>query len=144
MLRGIEIYKGKVIFYSLGNFIFENDLNSPQPSDLYRTMNLGNDILPAEMFDVRSDHDRKQWPADFRDWESVIANVTFHDGHPAMVTLTPITLGYGETRPNRGIPRLAEPAAAARILERLQKISQPFGTKIAVSNGIGTIAIDSK
>ena len=32
----------------------------------------------------------------------------------------------------------------ARILDRLQKISQPFGTKIAVSNGIGTIMIDNK
>ncbi|MGH9679141.1 MAG: CapA family protein, partial [Candidatus Acidiferrales bacterium] len=26
VLRGIEIYKGRLIFYSLGNFVFENDL----------------------------------------------------------------------------------------------------------------------
>lgn len=29
VLRGIEVYKGRPIFYSLANFIFENDL-SPQ------------------------------------------------------------------------------------------------------------------
>jgi poly-gamma-glutamate capsule biosynthesis protein CapA/YwtB (metallophosphatase superfamily) len=142
VLRGIEIYKGKVIMYSLGNFIFENDLVVPQPTDLYRTFGLGLDVLPAEMFDARSDHDRKNWPAEPRDWQSVVANVVFRDGRPAEINLTPISLGYGATRPNRGIPRLAEPGMATQILERLQKLSQPFGTTIAIKNGIGTITIE--
>lgn len=142
VLRGIEIYKGKVIFYSLGNFIFENDLVVPQPTDLYRTFGLGLDALPAEIFDVRSDHDRRNWPAEPRDWQSVVANVVFRNGRPAEINLTPISLGYGETRPNRGIPRLAEPSMATQILERLQKVSQPFGTKIAIKDGIGTITIE--
>ena len=110
VLRGIEIYKGKPILYSLGNFIFENDLVVPQPTDLYRTFNLGLDVLPAEMYDARSDHDRKAWPADPRDWETVIANVVFRDGRPVQINLTPVTLGYGETRPHRGVPRLADPS----------------------------------
>jgi poly-gamma-glutamate synthesis protein (capsule biosynthesis protein) len=40
-LRGIEIYKGKTIFYSLGNFIFENDLVVPQPTEFYQQFGLG-------------------------------------------------------------------------------------------------------
>ena len=142
VLRGIEIYKGKVIIYSLGNFIFENDLVVPQPTDLYRTFGLGLDVLPAEVFDARSDHDRRNWPAEPRDWQSVVANVVFRNGRPAEINLTPISLGYGATRPNRGIPRLAEPVMATQILERLQKLSQPFGTNIAIKNGIGTITIE--
>jgi poly-gamma-glutamate capsule biosynthesis protein CapA/YwtB (metallophosphatase superfamily) len=35
VLRGIEIYKGRVIFFSLGNFIFENWLVVPQPTPFY-------------------------------------------------------------------------------------------------------------
>lgn len=142
VLRGIEIYKGKVIIYSLGNFIFENDLVVHQPTDLYRTFGLGLDALTAEVYDARSDHDRRNWPAEPRDWQSVVANVVFRNGRPAEINLTPISLGYGATRPNRGIPRLAEPAMATQILERLQKLSQPFGTNIAIKNGIGTITID--
>lgn len=144
VLRGIEIYKGRVIFYSLGNFIFENDLVIPQPSDLYQSLGLGLDALPADAFDARSDHDRKNWPAEPKDWESVVADVTFRDGHPVQVLLTPISLGYGEKRPDRGYPKLADAALGRKILERLQKLSEPFGTTIEIKNGVGVIAISSK
>ena len=141
VLRGIEIYKGKVILYSLGNFIFENDLVVPQPSDLYQTFGLGFGALPSEIFDARSDHDRKNWPAEPRDWESVIADVVFRDGAPAQVNLTQISLGYGLKRPDRGYPTLADAATANKILERLKKISQPYGTTIAIENGVGVITL---
>jgi poly-gamma-glutamate capsule biosynthesis protein CapA/YwtB (metallophosphatase superfamily) len=143
VLRGIEIYKGKVIFYNLGNFIFENDLVLPQPTDLYETFGLDVNALPSELFDARTDHDRRSWPAEPRNWESVIADVVFRDGHPAAVTLTPITLGFGETRADRGYPRLADAAKGTQILERLQKLSQPYGTNIVIKDGIGTITISS-
>jgi len=142
LLRGVEIYKGKVILYSLGNWIFENDLVVPQPSDLYRTYGLGPEALPSEVFDARTDHGRNWWPAEPRDWETVLANVTFHNGVPKEVTLTPVTLGYGEFRPDRGHPKLANPAMAEKILERLQKLSKPYETNIAIKNGVGTITID--
>ena len=142
LLRGIEIYKSKVIMYSLGNLIFENDLVLPQPSDLYQAYGLGLDALPSEVFDMRSNHDRSWWPAEPKDWESVIANVAFHNGIPREVTLTPITLGYGELRPDRGHPKLANPVMSAKILERLQKLSQPYGTNIVIKNGVGTITIE--
>src|SRR5581483_6313767 len=34
-LRGIEVYKGKPVFYSLGDFIFQLDLLAPVANDLY-------------------------------------------------------------------------------------------------------------
>jgi poly-gamma-glutamate synthesis protein (capsule biosynthesis protein) len=141
VLRGIEIYKGKIIFYNLGNFIFENDLVVPQPTDLYETFGLDSAALPSELFDARTDHGRRSWPAEPRDWESVIADVAFRDGSPAVVTLTPITLGFGETRPRRGYPRLANAQKGTQILERLQKLCQPYGTRIDIKDGVGTITI---
>jgi poly-gamma-glutamate capsule biosynthesis protein CapA/YwtB (metallophosphatase superfamily) len=140
-LRGVEIYKGKVIFYSLGNFIFENDLVVPQPTEFYQQFGLGADALPAQAFDTRSDHDRKSFPANPLLWRSVVAHVVFRDKHPAEVTLTPITLGFGKPRPDRGYPELADAKAAQEILEGLQKLSQPLGTNIAIKDGIGTITI---
>jgi poly-gamma-glutamate synthesis protein (capsule biosynthesis protein) len=125
-LRGIEIYKGKVIFYSLGNFIFENDLVVPQPTEFYQQFGLGADALPAQAFDTRSDHDRKSFPANPLLWRSIVAHVLFRDKHPAEVTLTPITLGFGRRRPDRGYPELADAKAAQEILEGLRKLSQPL------------------
>ena len=143
VLRGIEIYKGKVILYSLGNFIFENDLVIPQPQDNYNRYNLGVEALPAEFFNARTDFDRRTWPANPLMWESVVADVTFRDGRPATVTLTPLTLGFGNKRTDRGYPRLADLEMANKILQDLQELSRPFGTNIAIEDGIGTITIDS-
>ena len=113
----------------------------PQPTDLYRTFGLGLDALPSEVFDARSDHDRKNWPAEPKDWESVVADVLFHNGSPVQINLTPISLGYGLKRPDRGYPRLADAATETKILQRLQKLSEPYGTNIVIANGIGTIVI---
>lgn len=142
VLRGIEIYKGKVILYSLGNFISQNWIAVPQPTDFYETFGLGLDALPSEAYDARSDHDRRDEPANPLYWESVVAHVVFRDGRPAQVGLTPVTLGFGKRSPDRGYPEVPDAAAGTRILERLQKLSQPFGTSIAVSNGRGTITIE--
>jgi poly-gamma-glutamate synthesis protein (capsule biosynthesis protein) len=35
----------------------------------------------------------------------------------------------------------APPAIAQRILERLQKLSEPFGTKIAIEGNVGVIRV---
>jgi hypothetical protein len=57
------------------------------------------------------------------------------------VVLTPLTISV-DRRPDYGIPRLADPQMANRILQYLQKLSQPYGTNIVIKDGIGTIAID--
>jgi hypothetical protein len=36
---------------------------------------------------------------------------------------------------------VADTAMATQILERLQKLSQPFGTNLTIKDGIGTITI---
>ena len=141
VLRGIEIYKGKPIFYSLGNFIFENWLVVPEPTEFYERFGLGLEALPSEAYEARSDHGRKDEPANPLYWQSVVARVRFRDGRAEQVTLTPYTLGFGKRAPDRGYPELADPAAAAEILGRLQKLSQPFGTSITVRDGVGSITI---
>src|SRR5699024_6698400 len=43
ILRGIEIYQGRPIFYSLGNFIFQNETVTHLPADFYDKYGLTND-----------------------------------------------------------------------------------------------------
>jgi hypothetical protein len=125
-----------VIFYSLGNFILV-----PQPTQFYERYGLGPDALPSEAYEARSDHGRRDEPANPLYWQSVIAHLVFRDGRPAEVTLTPFTLGFGKRSPGRGIPEVADPAMATQILGRLQKLSQPFGTNIVIKNGVGTVTV---
>jgi poly-gamma-glutamate capsule biosynthesis protein CapA/YwtB (metallophosphatase superfamily) len=141
VLRGIEIYKGKVILYSLGNFIFENWLMEPEPTEFYETYGVGPEALPAEAYDARSDNGRRDEVSNPIYWKTAVARVTFRDGRPALVTLTPAITGFGRKAPDQGYPEVPDPAMANQILENLQKISEPFGTKIVITNGIGTISI---
>lgn len=54
VLRGIEMYTGRPMFYSLANFIFENGLVELQPADSYELLGLDGDSLPSDYFSKRS------------------------------------------------------------------------------------------
>ena len=43
----------------------------------------------------------------------------------------------------RGVPRLASPEVGRTILERLQRLSQRFGTRIAIEQGLGVIRLEA-
>jgi poly-gamma-glutamate capsule biosynthesis protein CapA/YwtB (metallophosphatase superfamily) len=143
-LRGIEIYKGKPIFYSMGMLFYQNELVKVLPTEFYNRFNLGPDARPSEAF-AGVPYFRPQTKTDIH-YRSVIARVIFHNGHPSQVTLTPIELGVGDPvakLPDVGAPYLASPAIGKEILEYMQKLSERYGTKITIQNGIGIINIDS-
>ena len=140
VLRGIEIYKGRPIFYSLSNFIFQNETLLRMPSDSYEQYALDDDAAqPGDYLDARYDKDRRSFPADREYWDSVVA-VTKWDGSTFVeLELHPITLGYQTSRAERGRPKLAAPGDAARILELMVTRSKPFGATVTVSNGVGYV-----
>jgi len=46
------------------------------------------------------------------------------------MVLHPVDMGYGEKLSLSGLPRLATPAVAAQIFDRLDQINRPYGTRI--------------
>jgi hypothetical protein len=80
VLRGIEIYKGKPIFYSLSNFIFQNETVLRMPEDSYEEYSLSDDAQPADYLDARYDKDRRSFPADREYWDSVRACTKWEGG----------------------------------------------------------------
>ena len=80
VLRGIEIYKGKPIFYSLSNFIFQNETVLRMPEDSYEQYSLGDDAQPADYLDARYDKDRRSFPADREYWDSVAVMTKWEGG----------------------------------------------------------------
>ncbi len=144
LLRGIEIYKNKPIFYSLGNFIFQNETVRRLPSDIYETYNLGMEATPSAVYDARTvdaQGKTKGFPADARYWESVVAVCTFDEHQVSRIELHPITLGFGNPRPRRGRPQLAEGTLARKIIKHLADLSAPFNTLIEFQKGIGIVKI---
>jgi poly-gamma-glutamate synthesis protein (capsule biosynthesis protein) len=117
VLRGIEIYKGRPIFYGLGEFFRQMDIVGLAGMGLAR----GDENSPPIKY------------------ESVVAVSRFERGQLSEVRLHPVELTFDVRMAHRGVPRLAGPETARRVLTRLQKLSAPLGTTITVEGTIGVI-----
>jgi poly-gamma-glutamate synthesis protein (capsule biosynthesis protein) len=146
VLRGVEIYKEKPIFYGLGNFVFQSTLISKQPSDLFERYGLGIEDSTADLYEKREEP-----PRHFFDkseyWESILANMTFKDHKLIDLKLYPLTLDYDTEKPLRkqrtkaGVPRLAQGEKAKKIINDLRKISAKYKTEITLENDIGIVKL---
>jgi len=114
VLGGIEIYKGKPIFYSLGSLFFDF-----RGKRTYTT--------PAGQV-IR-------FPDGY--FQTVIPVTRYAHGRMDEIRLYPFAIQVGG--PTGGMPRPAPPDEARRILENLKSMSAAFGTKISIQNGIGVI-----
>ncbi len=131
LLRGLEIYKGKPIFYSLANFIGQNELVAKIPADGYERFRAAPDLTPGQVYQTRTQGDQVGFPADRRYWESVVPTLSYEGGVLRGIELTPISLGWKDARHRRGRPRLAGADEGRAILERFAELSRPFGTELA-------------
>lgn len=141
VLRGIEIYKGRAIFYSLGDFIFQNETLLRQPPENYQPFEMPMISGVGDFNDQRTDNGSRGFPADPMVFESVVAMPTFVGERMTELKLHPISLGYGQPRSKRGRPVMADPALSKKIIEDLQKFSQPYGTRIEFGDGLGVVAL---
>lgn len=117
VLQPIEIYKGRPIFYSLGNFIFH----------------------------VRSEKSNWTAPEVWESVVATCAFST--EGHVHTIMLHPIVIGGEDALADpvlehRLVPQYATGQAADRILRRLASQSAPLGVEIEISGGIGRIPLD--
>jgi poly-gamma-glutamate capsule biosynthesis protein CapA/YwtB (metallophosphatase superfamily) len=141
-LRGIEIYQGRPIFYSLGNFIFQNETIDPMPADQRLRVGLPVTELAAGIYDRRFRVDETGnpttgFPTSSEWYESVVAVADFEGDEVVQIRLYPIELGWKEPRSQRGTPRIAPEALGRKIIEHLADLSRPFGTEISYEGGIG-------
>ncbi len=133
VLRGVEYYRGRPILYSLGNFVFQSETMPAQPADYFQRWGLPPDAGPADLFDARSNGDRRGFPADPHYWESVVATLRLCSDGSSEVEAVPVTLGHGLPRAQRGSPVAASAADGERIMERLDHLSRPLGSEVRAS-----------
>ncbi|WP_048600242.1 CapA family protein [Rubeoparvulum massiliense] len=138
ILRGMEIYKNRPIFYSLGDFIFQNDSPTHFPHDFYLNYGLGHEDTIADAFDTRSDHGKKGLGTNRLCFESLVPFWTMEDGELKEITLYPIELGFGLPRYRMGWPQITK---NEEILKHFQELSEPYGTKIEIKDGVGKIVL---
>ena len=137
-LRGIEIYRGIPIFYSLGNFLFETETVEKQPYDAYVNKKMPVDTKVGAYMDARSKNGTAGYGVLPEIWTSVMAGWTMENGRVTEIQLYPISLGMTEKRSVKGVPVMS---GDKKILEYLAYLSRPYGTRINIENGVGVIKI---
>ncbi len=147
LLRGIEIYKGKPIFYSLGSLLmeFENGMQKMTP-EMYEAYGFGPDTLPSQLHMSRAANASGEplgFYSDARFSKSCIAICDFEEEN-VNVKLVAIDLGFNrKRRSERGLPALAKPDLAREIAADMARMSEPYGTRITYNEEDGTISVSA-
>jgi len=124
LLHGVEIYKGRPIFYDLGNFIFQ----SPPTITMLDEPIIWESVVASVEFQRRT-----LQSVSFRP----IAMNKIGEGQPDAHDPSTINL-FLQTR---GLPRPATGAQAHYILQRLANLSRPFGTSIEITDDTASIRL---
>lgn len=124
LLHGVEIYRGRPIFYDLGNFIFNLP---PTITYLEEPINFESAVAHIEFQDKK------------------LKSITFQP-----IVMNNLGQGQSDTQDpydnnlflqTRGLPKPAEGDQAQYILERLADASRPFGTTIVVKGNLAEIQL---
>lgn len=145
-LRGVEIYKGKPIFYGMASFTYQLNqqvagvgLYLAQHQNPFTTTMTDAEVQWA----LWGSPDRPRMDCEDCMW-SMVGECKYDKGQLQEVILHPIELGYGLPPGLRGIPRVPSPEEAQKILGHLQDISKRYGTTISIEGGLGVIHVGSQ
>ncbi|MEJ0038851.1 MAG: CapA family protein [Gammaproteobacteria bacterium] len=114
ILGGVEIYKGKPIFYGLSSLFFT--FGSPETA---------------------SDPAYRQRTGFF---DNAVSVTEFKNGKPSVVRIYPLVTIIDPT-PAFGGSKIATGEDARRILATIEKESAQWGTKIPIENDVGVIRL---
>ena len=136
-MRGVEIYKGKVILYGIGAFFLNGEIKGLQENAFSEWPDLTGHAPPPAPPErsVRKGGNPANW------YDGMVATTELVDGKVRAVRLYPLDLGNTYDRTRRGIPHFADAVNARRILTDLQRFSAPFGTHIAIEGAVGVIRV---
>ncbi len=136
LLRPIEVYNGKPIFYSLGDFVLELYSVEMAPADFFAQQKLDpNETVHALLrkrskdFTVGLMEQKKMLETIIPFWET--------DGENKLVSLKfmPVELTMKGNKSQIGLPRKAKDLT---LVERLAEISKPYGVTMTVEED-GTV-----
>jgi hypothetical protein len=150
-IKGVEIYKGKPIFYGVSNFIFQSGLmplgkgalpGTTRPAAPPETASAQSTSAVPTTDAIVGEHETQGFWQLLPNLEGLLSWSHYVDGKLTEVRIYPVDLGQTYRPTDQvGIPRKPSPAVAKKILDELVEYSKPFGTKITVENGVAIIHI---
>lgn len=128
-LKPIEIYKGKPIFYSLGNFVFQNDKIKKLPADFWDKYQYPARLTVEEGMARKTRGGSIGLETDKNNYLSVVPIMEFEQDRLIQLGLLPISLQFEQESRWKGLPVIADETDAELICLTLSRISQKYGTE---------------
>ncbi|MGN1059561.1 MAG: CapA family protein, partial [Clostridia bacterium] len=139
--KPIEIYKGRPIFYSLGDFIFQNHLVKVQPPDYMEFYQVSSYASTVEAVRANRSYGTLPLQSDRGNYLSVIPYFEFEEDRMTKLLLKPIELGFELSETLKGVPGEADEETGRYIADFLSKLSAPYGTQMTYQDGLITVQL---
>jgi len=125
VLRGIEVYNKGIIFYSLGNFIFQNELVSYLPEELYWRYRMTRQTAtgPGALFEKRSKGGSTGLKQEPDVWRSMMVSMTFNEDKTDF-KLIPVSIST-----KTGWPEISDDIS---ILDKVKQMSANYNTCVEI------------
>ncbi len=127
LLRPIEVYNDKPIFYSLGDFVLQLYNVELAPKEFYDQFSLSPDDTVYKLLKTRSKNFSVGLMTDKKMFESVIPYWEMENGKLTRLELLPVMASMDGNQSEIGLPRKATDTS---FMQRLADICVPFGIKM--------------
>ena len=128
-LRPIEIYKGKPIFYSLGDFIYQGPQVEYLPADFMEQYGVDINATAQEALNVRSRNGKVGLHLEKKNYQTVLPSLKFEGEKMTSFKLLPLELNFAKTDLTNGLPTVANREESQQIVDLFNQISAPFGSQ---------------
>lgn len=128
-VRGVEVYRGKPIFYGLGPFVFQPYLYPRQPSDFFEAYEM-QDASLEQVYRARCE--RAGFFAHRRHWEAALVQIQLDTVAAPAFQIHPVSLWEDGDASPTGIPHLARNASGLAILKKIADLSRRLGTTLTL------------
>lgn len=133
LLRPIEVYRDKPIFYSLGDFVIQLYDVPFAPEDFYAKYGMSSEKSAFELLKKRSENFTRGLMEQDVMLQTVIPFWETEGRRLKSLCLMPIKISKNEGKHAEGLPK---PAEDLSFIEHLAQISAPYGVKIEMRDGV--------
>ena len=135
-IKAIELYKGKPIFYSIANFIFQVDKMTMVPRDYYEKFRVDPSKTIDEAEYIRSNGGTRGLETQFKNYKGLMPLLEFEGGALKSVKIRPVELNFRAEKACKGLPQLADAEVIEDIFNTLCRLSAPYGTALTLSESV--------
>lgn len=139
-LKPVEIYKGRPIFYSLGNFIFEEHKIRKLPVDFWDKYHYPAELTLEQGLEKRNKNGKIGLGTDRHNYLTVLPKIKIEGDEVVEVILMPLELNFNHTI-YKGLPREADEESAQYIYDYLKGICREYNTDLFLEKGIIRVRI---